>query len=313
MSVEMQQPEIQEQSRPLDRYGYLFGHPINHSMSPLLHQTIYDDLSLNWGQIPFDSTDMPAFLRMIKDPKFYGASVTMPHKVAILQHLDEITEEGRDVGACNTLFIRERDGKRIFCGTNTDTIGIREAFYQNVSNPDAMFHDKPAMVIGGGGAARSAVYALQKWMRATKIYLVNREKSEVDVVIAECESRGYGDKLVHVSSVEQAQALEAPGAVVACVPNFPPRTEEEILARKVIEVFLKKETKGAMLEMCYHPTPFTELGDLAEQEGWQVILGTEALIWQGLEQVSSIPHSRKQSKQVADPTGFRTNIGLVWT
>ena len=42
--------------------------------------------------------------------------------------------------------------------------------------------------------------------------------------------------------------------------------------------------KGAMLEMCYNPTPFTALGTLAERHGWQVILGTEALIWQGLEQ-----------------------------
>ena len=50
-----------------------------------------------------------------------------------------------------------------------------------------------------------------------------------------------------------------------------------------------KEEKGAMLEMCYNPSPFTELGALAEHEGWQVILGTEALIWQGIEQVCIRP------------------------
>ncbi|MCI2435624.1 hypothetical protein KC274_14665, partial [Listeria monocytogenes] len=122
--------------------------------------------------------------------------------VAIMPHLDELTEECREVGACNTIFVKERDGQRVYCGTNTDVVGIRESFYQNVADPDRVFHDRPAMVIGGGGAARSAVYALQKWMRATQIYLVNRDKAEVDAVVAECRARGYGDRLVHVATPE---------------------------------------------------------------------------------------------------------------
>lgn len=209
----------------------------------------------------------------------------MPHKVSIMRHLDELTDECRDVGACNTVFIRESpDGRRLFCGTNTDVVGVRESFLQNVSNPAAVFENKPGLVIGGGGAARSAVYALRKWLKATDIYLVNRDKSEVDAVIAECTQRGYGQGLRYVETVEQAMALDAPGAIVACVPDFAPKTEAEKLARAVIEVFLSKERKGAMLEMCYNPTPYTQLGALAESNGWQVILGTEALIYQGIEQ-----------------------------
>lgn len=210
--------------------------------------------------------------------------MTMPNKVTIMSHLDELTEECRDVGACNTVFFREEGGRRILCGTNTDVVGIRESFYQNVADPDSVFHDRPAMVIGGGGAARSAVYALQKWMRATKIYLVNRDRDEVKAVIDECTALGYGDRLVDVATVEQAEALEAPGAIVACVPDFPPKTDEEKTARAVIEAILRKEKKGSMLEMCYNPNPYTEIGGIAEREGWQVILGTEAMIWQGLEQ-----------------------------
>ncbi|MCI2435625.1 hypothetical protein KC274_14670, partial [Listeria monocytogenes] len=87
---------------------------------------------------------------------------------------------------------------------------------------------------------RSAVYALQKWMRATQIYLVNRDKAEVDAVVAECRARGYGDRLVHVATPEQAEALAAPGAIVACVPDFPPQTAEEKTARAVIETVLRK-------------------------------------------------------------------------
>ena len=72
----------------------------------------------------------------------------MPHKVAIIPHLDDITPEGRAVGACNTIF--KRDGKLI--GTNTDTIGVREAFVQNVAAPDQVYRNRPGLVIGGGGA-----------------------------------------------------------------------------------------------------------------------------------------------------------------
>lgn len=210
----------------------------------------------------------------------------MPHKVAIIPHLDELTEECRDVGACNTLFLRQHpvDGRRLLCGANTDVIGIRESFVQNVPDPSVYEH-RPAMVIGGGGAARSAVYALHKWLKATCIYVVSRDESEIAAVVDECTKRSYGARLVHVATVEQAEALEGPGAIVACIPDFPPTSEAEKTLRRITEVMLQKEKKGAMLEMCYNPSPYTDLGAVAEAKGWQVILGTEALIWQGIEQV----------------------------
>lgn len=204
----------------------------------------------------------------------------MPHKVAIIPHLDGLTDEGREVGAVNTVF---RQGDKII-GTNTDTIGVRESFYQNIPNPDQVFQGRPGLVIGGGGAARSAVYALVKFMQCKTVYLVNRDPAEVEAVSEWCRSQGYGAGLVHVTTAQEAESLEGPGAIVACVPNFAPVTDAEKEARKIIEVFLSKPHKGAILEMCYHPSPWTEIGDLAEKAGWQVILGTEAMIYQGIEQ-----------------------------
>lgn len=169
-------------------------------------------------------------------------------------------------------------------GTNTDVVGIRESFYRNVDDADACFHGRPALVVGGGGAARSAVYALRTWMKASKVYLVNRDRAEVKAVIEECTARGYGQDLVDVETVEQARELEGVGAIVACVPNFAPKTEAEKEARGVLECFLEKGHKGAILEMCYHPSPWTEIADISKKAGWKVILGTEAMIYQGLEQ-----------------------------
>jgi quinate dehydrogenase len=114
---------------------------------------------------------------------------------------------------------------------------------------------------------------------------VNRDANEVQAVLDECTARGYGSSLVHVSTVAQAEQLEGVGAIVSCVPNFAPKTPEEQEARRVLEVFLNnKSHKGAILEMCYHPSPYTEIAELSRVAGWQVILGTEALIYQGLEQ-----------------------------
>ena len=167
-------------------------------------------------------------------------------------------------------------------GTNTDIAGVRESFYQNVR--EEVFRDRPGMVIGGGGAARSAVYALVTYMKCSTVYLVNRDPKEVEDVISWCRSHDYGDGLLHVSSVSEAEALEGPGAIVACVPNYPPATEAELEARRITQCFLNKPYKGAILEMCYHPTPWTEIGGIAEKALWTVILGTEAMIYQGIEQ-----------------------------
>ncbi|KAK6438516.1 Quinate dehydrogenase [Oleoguttula sp. CCFEE 5521] len=204
----------------------------------------------------------------------------MPHKVAIIPYLDALTDEGQAVGACNTIV--KRDGKLI--GTNTDTIGVRESFLQNVAEPEQVYRDRPGLVIGGGGAARSAVYALVK-LGCQTVYLVNRDPAEVTAVIAWCTTQGYGAGLRHVRTAAEAEAVEGPGAIVSCVPNFPPVTPAEVEARKVIEILLAKPHKGAILEMCYHPAVHTEIGDLAQRAGWQVILGTEAMLYQGFEQV----------------------------
>ncbi|OQV10071.1 Shikimate dehydrogenase substrate binding domain-containing protein [Cladophialophora immunda] len=268
--------------KEIEGISYLFGYPLKHSLSPLVHNTTFENLGIPCKMTALESLDLPGFLQLTQEPRFFGAAVTMPHKVSIMGHLDEIDSAGRDVGACNTIYVTAVDGERKLCGTNTDCVGIREAFARNV--PDALYHGRPGLVVGGGGASRAAVYALKKWIRCATIYLVNRDRQEIDDLIEHFEQRGLAEGLVFVESVEQAEALQGPGAIVSCVPNFPPTSETERTARNVLETFLSKEHKGALLEMCYHPTPWTEIADLSQRAGWQVVLGTEPLIYQGLEQ-----------------------------
>jgi quinate dehydrogenase len=238
--------------------------------------------------------------------------VTMPHKVTIMKHLDVLTEVCREVGACNTIFLTMKEGRRILCGTNTDVIGVREAFYRNVPEPGKTFEDRPVMVVGSGGAARGAVYAAQKWMRATQIYLVNRDDLETQSLLAECEATGHGSTLVHVNDIGQAESLPTPGAIISCIPDFAPQTDKEKLVRDIMQVFLQRSDKGAILDMCYTPSPDTKISRNAQQEGWQVIAGTEMLIWQALEQVcTSLLQFSRNHRSFANTQAPRTRTGLV--
>lgn len=294
----------------LDGVAYLYGHPLLNSLSPPLHQTVFNALGLNWTQIPLSSvtgtsatypppyTQSPPiekYLASIRsNPKFVGSSVTMPHKVAIMPHLDDLTEHAQQAGACNTIFLRQNPitGETQYVGTNTDCDGIREALTQNAPDP-SRFRDRPALIIGGGGTARTAIYVMRRWLGSSRIYIVNRDVSEVATIMEEDRRRNPDPTaqapLIHVTDPEEAGRLEAPAAIVSGIPNYPPKTPEELNSRAIIQSFLgtaadAPKQQGVILEMCYHPVPWTEIAQLASTGGWKVILGSEALIWQGLEQ-----------------------------
>jgi quinate dehydrogenase len=265
---------------------YLFGNPISHSMAPLLHNTLFHDHNVPWSYSLYESMDVEAWLKLLHAPDCIGSAVTMPHKVTAMSHVDALTEEGRMIGSINTVFIR-RDrttGEKRYIGTNTDCIGVREAFLQNVPGVLETSRGKPALVIGGGGACRSSVYAVWKWLGASKVYMINRLRSEVDDIINAFKAAGFPGELVWVGSVEEAKKLETPATIVGTIPDYPPKEEGELVCRAIAEEFFNRPEKGVMHEMCYHPRPLTTLYKLAENAGWKVVPGTEAMVHQGIAQ-----------------------------
>lgn len=267
---------------------YLFGYPIAHSLAPLVHSTLFNRLSVPWVYTPFESHVAADFLPKLKATDCIGSAITMPHKVNFVQYVDDLTDEARAIGAINTVFLRRgTDGSSRYIGTNTDCLGVREAFLQNIPGVRAQSKGRPALIVGAGGACRATIYALWRWMGSSRIYLVNRLESEILAVIAHFESvPGFAGKLVHVQTVEEAAELETPVLVVGCVPDFPPKGRGELLARDVALAFLRRPEKGHVLEMAYHPKPITEFYSLARQNGWNVLPGTEAMIYQAIAQQS---------------------------
>lgn len=266
---------------------FLFGDHIAHSMAPLLHKTLFASINVPWTYKLNETPDLSLLQPSVTKSDVIGCAVTMPHKVPAVELVDALTDEGKKIGAINTIFTRVNGkGEKIYVGTNTDCIGVRESFLQNCPGVLEKARGRPALVIGGGGACRSAVYALDEWLGASEVYMVSREPQEVVDVTKSFQENGFKGKIVHVQTLEQAKSLPLPFLAVGTVPDFPPKSEGEILARQITEEFLGREggERGVMLEMCYHPRPRTELYDIAEKKGWKVLPGTEAMIYQGVAQ-----------------------------
>ena len=132
----------------------LMGWPISHSHSPAMHNAAFAALGLPWAYVPLPVQPGHAgdAVRGLAALGFAGANVTMPHKPAVMPHLDELTAAARTVGAVNTIIVRE-DGTLL--GDTTDGYGFMADLAEH-----RVALDGPALVIGAGGAARSVTYAL---------------------------------------------------------------------------------------------------------------------------------------------------------
>ena len=134
------------------------------------------------------------------------------------------------------------------------------------------------MVVGGGGAARSAIYALWKWFRPSEIYISNRLDSEVEDIVRYFRKAIPGIRLRHLESVGSAEQVPAPYISIGTVPDYPPTQPGEILCAAICDAVLRKPEKGLLMDMCYMPSPQTKLMRTAENQGWNTVPGTDVLV-----------------------------------
>jgi 3-dehydroquinate dehydratase/shikimate dehydrogenase len=130
----------------------VIGNPIGHSLSPLLHNTGFISKGINAVYLPFLVQDLRDFLKAISEFGVRGFSVTLPHKTAILKHLQECDPLAADIGAVNTVIVR-RDGSLYGC--NTDYVGV----LRSIENKLRLAGSR-VLILGAGGSARAAAFAL---------------------------------------------------------------------------------------------------------------------------------------------------------
>lgn len=146
----------------------IFGHPIEHTMSPYMHNSAFETLGLPYCYLPFDidPKDLEICIRSITPLGIKGVNITIPFKTQVIPYLDELDSNAELIGAVNT--VEARDGKLI--GHNTDGKGFINAFNEEVG---ISISKRRFVVIGAGGAARAVSTALAA-EGAGEIIIINR-------------------------------------------------------------------------------------------------------------------------------------------
>ncbi|MDQ3712799.1 MAG: shikimate dehydrogenase [Acidobacteriota bacterium] len=165
---------VKELNEQTEIYG-IVGDAVSHSVSPFMHNAAFKLHNLNAVYIPFEVKNLDKFIaKFIREKtreielNFKGFSVTIPHKQAIIKHLDSIDETAKAVGAVNTVKII---GGKLY-GYNTDARG----FIEPLKNAYGDLKNAKVAVLGGGGAARAAIHGLRKEEAQVTVFARDLEK-----------------------------------------------------------------------------------------------------------------------------------------
>lgn len=248
----------------------LFAWPAGHSLSPPMHNAAFAELGIG---ATYEARGVPPkhltrALAELRSGEWLGVNLSIPHKVAALAHVDEMSPAAQAIGAINTVAVQ--NGR--LCGFNTDADG----FYAGLQELGPLPAQRSALVLGAGGAARAVCYALLS--RGTPVHLVNRTHSTA-VELAE-QFRAYGTIIasdIHAVPLQQVGVLVNTTAVGM---HGGPAPNELPLPRAV----LAQLPRSAMIsDLVYRPatTPLLavarELGFTHTQNGLAMLLHQGAL------------------------------------
>jgi shikimate dehydrogenase len=166
----------------------LIGWPVEHSLSPAMHNAAFDALGLNWRYVPLPVPpgQVEAAVRGLAALGFRGANVTVPHKQAVMGALDSITPAAKALGAVNTLVVgRNASGAATASGYNTDSRGFVGALRQGGFEPE---DGGSTVVVGAGGAARAVVFGLL-WSGLGQITVLNRTPERAQSLVSDLGDR----------------------------------------------------------------------------------------------------------------------------
>ena len=191
----------------MTRRAYLLGQPVAHSLSPALHNAAFSALGIDasYAALEVSLEDLPRVVDSLRASECYGANVTAPHKQAVMSLLDEVGEEALSLGAVNTIVNRE--GR--LSGGNTDAAGL--ARWMRLSGIEAV--GTSAVVLGAGGAARSAVWALAD-LGATSVVVLNRTVERAETLVTSLRPRLRTTDLMWGDLREAAEPARSPWRII---------------------------------------------------------------------------------------------------
>jgi shikimate dehydrogenase len=238
----------------------LFGYPVEHSLSPLMHNAAF--AYLNWDYCYVTFSVRPDFLghavKAIQALDLKGINVTVPHKEKVLQFLDEVKEEAAFIGAVNT--IQNSDGRLI--GYNTDGRG----FMESLNEARIEIGGRSALIVGAGGACRAISYYLSE--KVAKLQIFDIDEGKVKTLVNDLSTIRP-----NVSSAENLDTLEGVDMVINATPLGLKNTDSSPFNLSLLT------EKMTVCDLIYKETPLLKA---ASKKGCKTLDGLGMLLHQGV-------------------------------
>ena len=243
----------------------VIGDPIDHSLSPTIHNAAYRQLGLECTYIAYriPKGQLDVEIDSLKKIKISGFNVTIPHKINVMEYLDELDENCKTIGACNTVINDDGNLK----GYNTDMDG----FLEPIKNRNIAIQDSNILLFGAGGAARAIIAGLAK-EKARHVTIVNRT-TEHGLQLKEFSgSIGLNSE---VKTIEEMNEFHADYDLIINSSSLGLKNESNPIPIKIIN----QET--VVYDIVYKPVN-TELIKESKKKNAEIIYGYEMLLGQAV-------------------------------
>ena len=241
----------------------LIGDPIDHSLSPNIHNAAFRHLKLDHTYIAYKipAGELSAGIEALKAIKIAGFNVTIPHKIEMMKFLDEMDTTSKVIGAVNT--VSNENGK--LKGYNTDMIG----FLDPIKKKNLAIKDSQVLLLGAGGAARAILTAMIK-EKASKITIVNRTQKNANK-LADFAKKIGGN--VDTVSIEKANELVGDYKFIINSTSIGMKNEPSPISTRNIS------KNSVVYDIVYQPIN-TDLIKKSKENGATIIYGYEMLLSQ---------------------------------
>ncbi|MBN1515169.1 shikimate dehydrogenase [Candidatus Sumerlaeota bacterium] len=255
-----------ESIQPGTQVCCVIGNPIGHSLSPAIHNAAFQALGLNFEYFACLVTDVKAILdEMRSRENFRGMSITIPHKIEAMKHVDEVAEVDRSIGCINTVI--HENGKLL--GFSTDGPGALKA----LADAGVSVDGKKILMLGSGGAARAIAFTLARCTRMSELAMLDIDEKMLQQLTADLKAGTEADinaELLNENSL--AAAMEKADVIIHCTPvGMHPKEGASLIPA---ELFRPGQV---VFDIVYTPLETKLLAD-AKSRGLQTISGVEMFV-----------------------------------
>ena len=246
----------------------LIGHPVEHSFSPPMHNAAFDALNMDYAYVAFDvnPNDLKSAIEGAESLNIKGFNVTIPHKVDVMQYLDELDEVARLIGAVNTIDFKNLKGY------NTDGIGAVKAIEEVTS-----IKNKNVVVAGAGGASRAISFYIAKY-GAESLTILNRNEVKVESLASDVSDSGLIGEVASDSINAIGNYMEGADVLIDTTPlgMHPNISDEPIVKADMMDEDL------VVFDAVYNPNETVLIKEVIKANA-KPVYGIKMLLYQGAE------------------------------